>query len=497
MDELLGARIELNPRPPAPRAPVLVAAMLGHCPGRFRADRLTARALAALRTAGYARSAERLLAEPERADAWHLPIPLAAAAELDDLFPDARGTPTRYRSVLAGDRAWLPDAVDDFFAQGGERLWVVRVPEADGQRGFLSLPGRGLNEPEALQGLATVLAVAEVGVVAMPDLERLQIPAELPDVPRVRLENPQPRFLPCGGERGDTHRERRHADEMPDAPAPWPTGTLLRAVLRDLDRYRPDIQWLFTLPPGYASAAGRPVLDPAARQAVEALRGERDAAQLRRVTLLFPYLRSHRRRLSSPTGAVAGAQAAVAQQAGPWRSMAGRPLRSEARPYPAVSRQDVVAWRDTPGIGVLEHRRGALTLDDERLTVPALPAADYPRSAVAATDSPLAGYRSGEVMRLLGHLIRELRALGESLIFDVDPRDPRPRMALERYFRRLHAAGALRGRRPEQAFRVTQRTAPPAELHYDIEIAPAFPVDRIRLTFANRDGAWQPELRHD
>ena len=177
--------------------------------------------------------------------------------------------------------------------------------------------------------------------------------------------------------------------------------------------------------------------------------------------------------------------------------MAGRPLRSEGRPYPAVSRQDAVAWRDSPGIGVLEHRRGTLALTDERLPMPALPAGDYMRSAVTADDSPLAGYRSGEVARLMAHLLRELRALGESLVFDVDPGDPRPRMVLERYFRRLHAAGALRGERPEQAFRITQRDAPEGRLRYDIEITPAFPVDRIRLTFSNRDGAWQPEVRRD
>jgi hypothetical protein len=30
-------------------------------------------------------------------------------------------------------------------------------------------------------------------------------------------------------------------------------------------------------------------------------------------------------------------------------------------------------------------------------------------------------------------------------------------------------------------------------LAYDIELAPAFPVDRLRLTFANRDGEWHAE----
>jgi hypothetical protein len=29
---------------------------------------------------------------------------------------------------------------------------------------------------------------------------------------------------------------------------------------------------------------------------------------------------------------------------------------------------------------------------------------------------------------------------------------------------------------------------------YDIEIAPAFPIDRLRLTFANSDGEWRGSL---
>ena len=60
----------------------------------------------------------------------------------------------------------------------------------------------------------------------------------------------------------------------------------------------------------------------------------------------------------------------------------------------------------------------------------------------------------------------------------------------------LHARGALRGARPEDAFRVVQHPAPEGVLRFDLEIAPAFPIDRIRLTFVHdRDtGGGTPSL---
>ena len=83
-------------------------------------------------------------------------------------------------------------------------------------------------------------------------------------------------------------------------------------------------------------------------------------------------------------------------------------------------------------------------------------------------------------------------------MFVLDPGDPRPRLLLEEFLRHLFAAGALRGALPEEAFSVRPGIAGPASgkgvLAYDIELAPAFPIDRLRLTFANRDGEWQAGL---
>jgi hypothetical protein len=123
--------------------------------------------------------------------------------------------------------------------------------------------------------------------------------------------------------------------------------------------------------------------------------------------------------------------------------------------------------------------------------VPALHPDDY---LPAVDQSRYDGYRSGEVARFMGWLLRRLRALGEVLVFDLEPRDPRPRLLLEDLLRRLHGAGALRGNQPEEAFSIREGQRGPGILAYDIELAPAFPVDKLRLTFANREGHWQPTL---
>jgi hypothetical protein len=68
---------------------------------------------------------------------------------------------------------------------------------------------------------------------------------------------------------------------------------------------------------------------------------------------------------------------------------------------------------------------------------------------------------------------------------------------LERFFSRLFQQGALRGRLPEEAFSIRQRaTTQESTIAYDIEIAPAFPIDHITLTFVNRSGDWEFEVSH-
>lgn len=490
MQWLLGARIALTPRPLKRRVAALEVGLLGHCPGRVRVERLTEAAREAMRAIGYGEAVDAL---NEGSDLSHLPIPLHASAEFHDIFPDAASAATTYKSQLAGASAWSAQAVDDFFANGGEKLWLVRVPERDGQAGFLPGADTQLHDVRTLRGLACLLLIPTLAVVMAPDLERLQIPARLPDIPRNRLDNPYPQFLPCASDVDDGHRERRYPSELINSPEPWPMETLLRGILLWLSRYRPDVQWLMSLPLDFSTALDSPVVAPAALRSLLAIRDGGSGHQLRHIQFLFPYLRSPRQALMSPAALIAGAQAAIARRAGPWHSMAAHALRSDAMPYPRLTLAQTLALRDEPGIGVLKWLNGALRLDDERLVVPALPPEDY---AGSADRERFKGFRAAEVMRFLGFLRRQLQALGEQLIFSVDERDPRPRLALEDFFRRLHTLGALRGARPELAYSITQSSPQPGAIQFNIQIAPAFPIDRLWLTFAHWDGQWRTELAH-
>lgn len=495
MQELLASRIALTPRPLLPRNAVLEVAMLGHCPGPVRVERLLALrgALAEMRTLGFGEAVAQLQAGSGDASLMalqHLPIPLRSSAEFHDIFPQAISADTAYVSVLAGRRAWLPRCVDDFFANGGEKLWVVVVPEAQGKDGFLPAENTLLHDVSTLRGLACALVIPTLGAVAFPDLERLQIPARLPDIPRVRLDNPAPRFVPCSSDLDDDHRERRHSAEVElgDMPPPAALNRILQGVLPWLAKQRPDVQCLMTLPLAYNGELDSPAVDERALQWIRDIRDGDSGPHLRHIQFLFPYLRGPRFDLVSPVGLIAGKQAARAQARGPWRSIAGQPLESAGLPYPPLTIVDRVQLRDDPGVGVLQHRNGRVQLDDERLVVPALHPDDY-RNAEAP--GRFDGYRSAEVMRLLGYLRRQLNALGEQLIFNLDYRDPRPRLLLERFFRQLQQRGALRGATAQEAFRIEESHTREGVMVYEIMIAPAFPIDRIRLTFINRQGEWQ------
>ena len=511
MQLLADHRIELNARPTPAITPVLEAVFIGHCPPDHldvRWDRL-GRALDEIGALGFREQAETLRAwaaeeaEPGDSEAdqhlaglFGLPIPLYSLGQFQDIFPAVFDSAAAYASRLAGDRAWLPLAVQDFFEQseplpdGAKKLWVIRVPECAGRAAFLPILDADLLDIDRLGAFERALLIPRAGILALPDLERLQIPADLPDIPRVRLDNPRPEFLPCGPQFDDSHRERRHSQEMPDPEGLFAPRQMVPRIARALDRLRPDMQCLLALPfdNTRGSESPRPAADFLAHLAeiVNPAKPNTNtelAAKLRHVQFLYPYLRGPDRRLGSPSGLIAGMQAEVSQLRGPWRSAAGRVLPGRALPYPAVGQQLATTLRETPGIGVLLNQKGRAELDDERLAAASLPAhlLEYLPQAQRRAEH----LRSGEIMRFLGWLRRELQTLGEQLVFSVDPRDPRPGMLLRDFFDRLHRLGALRGRLPEQAYRLAQRQEGESTLVFDIEIAPAYPIDLIRLTFVH------------
>ncbi len=489
MQTLLAERIALTPRPLKRETRTCDVALIGHCPGRTRVARLLAmpELLAALESLGY-RQSVRALRDGQRQNVHHLPLLLRSAADFHDIFPDAAVAPSAYYSRLAGDGAWLARAVDDFFANGGGTLWLVQVPDEGGSPAvFMPRPDTRLEAVESLRGLEAAMIIPQLAIVAMPDLERLQVPAWLDDIARVRLDNPRPMFRPCAQSLDDDHRERRHSSELPPAQSRWPLERILAPVLAALSVQRPDVQLLLTLPLAGSPDRGQALADPLALASLTRLAHSaalQTLASLRQVQFLFPYLRSAEHGLHSPTGAVSALQARVSREAGPWRSIADRPVRSAARPWPVLNHAEVLAMRESPGVGVLLQRDGRIVLDDERLCT----------SALAGGNPQLSAMRSGEMRRFIGFLQRQLQSLGDTLVFDIDPRDPQPAALLQAFFRKLHARGALRGALPEDGFRVTRSGLSDSDLRFDIEIAPAFPIDRIWLSFEHRDGRWVSEV---
>ncbi len=426
---------------------------------------------------------------------YNLPIPLFSFGQFQALFPDAFDQPCAYRSSLAGGLAWLPAAVQDFFdgdatTHGAKKLWILRVPEASGQAAFLPRPGADPVHVETLGAFDRALLIPRIGVLALPDLERLQVPVDLPDIPRLRLDNPPPSFRPDCEVPDDTHRERRYSSELPAPSTLLAPEAIVLPIIRALAQRRPDLICLLSLPldpllqgehltpsPDFLQLLGR-----ISGQSGEGVHGEL-GEKLRHLQLLYPYLRGPGRPLCSATGLIAGMQATVSHQQGPWHSMAGRPMPGLRLPYPALNQQQATALRQAPGISVLLNHGKGPQLDDERLCVPCLPSLALQQ--LSPLGRSLEHWRSAEVMRFMGWIRRELQRLGERVVFDLDPRDPRLDMALRSFFTRLHANGALRGARPEEAFRLSSRQEGESTIIFDIELAPAYPLDLIRITFAH------------
>lgn len=488
------ARVFLNPAPAVSRVPVLPVALIGHVPGAARPERLTRALRAPWRGLGLQRREQQLdraLAEGAASDEdaallalYHLPLALDSYAQFLDLFPDAPQARTGPDAPV-GAAPWLPLAVEDFFAVGGERLWLVRVPESEGRDGLLAATPGDPAQAETLRGLDAALNVPGIGLVALPDLERLQLPAGLDPEPGLSVPPATARFVPVAG--------LARADAAPTPPPPvllppWPLAELLARLSARFERWRPDVQCLLTLPLA-ADADGGAEPEPTALAWLAALDGE-DLRRAQRLQPIYPYLRGRRAPLFSATGLLAGTIAVRAAADGPWRSIAGRDLGGDALPWPEQSPLAAARLRRSPGVGVLLARAGRVVLDDERLPG-GLPDTRAEQPGLPQPPARTAYYRSAEVVRFVNWLLRQLDALGQRLVFVADPNDPRPGLLLEDYFARLYTLGALRGARFEDACTIRRVSAGAATLAYEIALAPAVPVDAITLSLLHADGDWR------
>lgn len=493
---LADQRIITQTRPSVQQTAEFEVVMLGHCGGKADLNQLHASTLAEISALGLVEQVEELKriqsgdlkATEQQQYLYDIPIPVLSLADFQVLFPQAGHWKALYKSELAEDYFWSPKAVADFFnesqplATGAKKLWFIRIAEAEGQNGFLPEVLCNLTNISTLKGFHLALLPSRAGLIVMPDLERLQIPQQVPGIPRVRLENPQPAFLPCSQKQpaDDDHRERRNRDEMLLSSIPWNTKRIVANIIDPIHQYRPDMQCLWTLALQYQNKLGSPSLSTDALADLTTLKTDSRYRQgLHRIQFLFPYLRQDQQ-LYSASGLIAGRIASQTIRMGAWRSVAGTALPDNSVLYPEINYRVAVQLRETYGLGLLVRQGGRTYLDDERLASPYTPKFGQ----VIADD---ATQRSGEFVRFMGFLQRQLLRLGESIIFSLDPLDPRSQLLLEQFFNRLHENGALRGG-TGQAYSIEQVASEEHVLKYDIQIAPVFSIDRIRLSFSHQQG---------
>lgn len=510
-------RVSLLPETRLHRTPLFDVAMIGHVERDAALDYLFSNSamLDDMRMAGYSDLLDLLRAEnenttqPLRAHPLQgVPIPLRSLEEFQQLFsiPVTLPTEEKFVSRLGGDYPWLPIAIADFFQaevmQLPRRLWIIVVPQRQGTAAFLTpdsavppasnaqpdvaitFSTRALQVAELLQrqpALLRALDLPNLGLLCLPDFERLHIPPSLSHIPRLRVANPVPAFLPCGTNTNDGITEVGAIQVAPPDESPHFIAHLQR-LLRVIAAYRRDVNLLLAFPLDVKRNAELPQHSQLATIQLDQWKQSADAYLLRNVQLVFPYLQDVRGNLSSPCALLAGKTLASASTRGEWRSIAGIALPTQKHTFPSCSLKLVGQLRDQVGLAVLHEENGAVQLDDERLSV-----------AYVATQPST---NSGELARFMGGLLRALESIGLSLVFENQLAVDQSEIVLRDFFTRLHARGALRGRRAEDAFSIQRQRNDSGLVIVEIELAPAIALDHIQVDLRSHNNSLNAEVRY-
>lgn len=482
-------RISLIPETRVHREPVFDLVMIGHTDQDVNLEYLFANQsmLNEIRGAGYQTTLDKITRDMVFLDKkslaktiYNLPIPIRSLEEFKSLFSvkKSQDKNIRYTSRLGGDYAWLPFAVADFFQAEvmkiPRRLWIIVVDEALEVEAFIAPDIKKSFDTNEDNALWRALELPNVGLLLMPDFERLHIAQSLTHIPALRVVNPLPTFLPCGTNTEDGVLEKSTIAKL----KPEVTDNFfihLKKILKIIAAYRADMTLLMAFPYDKKMAGELPTLSEKAEQDLSVWRLETDRFLLRHVQLIYPYMQDTQENLSSPCAILAGKILSSATLKGSWRSIAGLDLQTFKRPFPNLAIKDIHHLRENIGLAVMSQQNGRVQLDDERLSV--------------AYVENVPSTNSGELARFMGWLMRSLEKLGLDLIFEAEALALKSDIILQNFFGRLYQMGALRGKNAEAAFSVKSYLDGEGKVIVDIEIAPAMAIDRLILDFRLENGA--------
>lgn len=469
-----GGRVQFAATPTAAASPAFEVAFVGHCHrGRSQLDR--DEAVAAL---GFNPAADST-GKDEEDGGWYFdkPVPVDSWDQFLDTFGPLAGDHALSLDALPGQRLWLPGAVADFFAAGGKRAWIVRVPLRDNAPEdahvppAIAIPGLG-----PARGLAAACAIPTLGLVVFPDLERMfAIPEVKTPVPPP-IPVPLPVFRPQGATPPDTPAGGTYRGPGAIRPSA-PVTDVLRRIVRTLSALRPDVSALFALPAGLDSNATSVSVQTEAIRMVYGDGAEKllpkDKIALPAIQPVVPLLRDAAGSIASPSGLLAGTIAATAEKDGVWRSIAGQPIPCQGTPLRHVG-ENVIEILRLNGIAALRSAPdGGVVLEVEAAAVPFDDAG-----------------RAAPTRRFIGWLHRQLQQYGEGLVFENDPQDGHVEMVLTGFFAELFRLGALKARRLSDAFTVRRAPSPEGAIAFEIRFSPSFAIDTIVLRLVqDADGA--------
>lgn len=419
---------------------------------------------------------------------------------------------------------YLGAAVRSFFAQGGQRCYVVRLgdpwPVTATQATRLPMlerlvPGYRQGQvsshpldPASWHGVGHLLGLPEVSFLSLPDLPDA-VSRDRP-VPPVEIQVPAfpEQFVEC-------------SEPAPEPPVDRPVRTIaapqcnplgyadwanaLNIVARFIQQRRREVQLVAAVPlPAPGTPAERNLLSfllegrfrrdddefplTALADSLDTNLGLSSAF----VQLVYPWVSSPAslnlpQQLENPEGVLVGILARNALSQGTFRSAASAEMGDVYALFPVISAIQAEAEIPTP----TQPQR---LLDRISLIAPTPAGLRLLSDVTTSTDL---AYRPASINRLVASLIRAARRLGEDLVFEASGELlwARLREALNSLLLGLYRAGALRGNTPAEAFLVrcdrstiTQQDLDQGRVIAQVQFTPTLPIDQItvQLVLTNR-----------
>jgi len=435
----------------------------------------------------------------------HVPVPVDDWATFDQLFAWER------RPVVGEGVAstYLGAAVRSFFAQGGRRCYVVRagdpIPLGSSRTArtplvapLLGIRGRPPAEPGDRAGWAGIrhlYGLPDVSFVCLPDLPDLlggdPRPVSAPPPP----PPPLPAFEPCA---------TRELEEIVFTEIPTPGVTRMAAseytewarvvnsIARLLAYTLREVQLVATVP---LPAQDEPLEHALPRLLAHeflnwSLEGNKDHTGLGSsfVQLVYPWAvtpgaAALPEGVEPPDGILAGIIARGALLQGAHHSVASSALEDVSALSPLLTRADLAVDDDSPlAVKVLPDRISTLGRSPRGLEV-----------LSDTTPALLEAYRPAAVHRLVSLIVRGVRQMGETLVWEPSGEElwADIRRRIEAVLETLWEMGALNGGSSAEAYEVrcdrsttTDNDLENGRLIVTVAFTASAPIERITLTLA-------------